>query len=634
MPRLPLFPASSIDRAPDSLTVGNHLEQARKVFIGGNRLAARWRGRERFVIVETGFGQGLNFLATWSGWRDDAARPAQLHYLAVEHRPFSAEQLAHLHAALPPELACLSQELRSAWPPLIRGFHRLLLDHGRVVLTLVLDDPADCLSEIDASADAFYLTGFTPEKKTGLSAPGVLARLNRLAAPDATLASDSMPDAVRKPLLQAGFVFDTDPENGMPTGRFAPRWQMPQRRIALPERAAIVIGAGLAGSAACHRLAARGWQVTLIERHARPAQEASGNLAGIVRPLISKDDNLSSQLARAAYLFTRRLWDQAGGIGTGFSGEACGVLQLAADPAEARLQRDTALTHGFPREYAEWIDGPAAAALTGAQTSFGGWLFAGGGWVHPAGLCRALLETCGPRVQTRFMCDAACLERNGGRWQVTDREGGIIAEAPVIIIANGTYGNSFHQTQYLPLAAVRGQVTHIPEASLPGLSMVLCGEAYLTRAANGVCSVGASYDFDDDPLPRKSSQQENLSRLARMLPHTAGLEALPLSGRVGFRCVTPDRLPLVGALPDYDAAAGAGGTRLRDVPRLPDAYALLGYGSRGLIWAPFAAELLASSLNGEPLPIEASLAAALDPARFLLKTHRRGHTPSTQGRTV
>jgi tRNA 5-methylaminomethyl-2-thiouridine biosynthesis bifunctional protein len=60
------------------------------------------------------------------------------------------------------------------------------------------------------------------------------------------------------------------------------------------------------------------------------------------------------------------------------------------------------------------------------------------------------------------------------------------------------------------------------------------------------------------------------------------------------------------------------------VPRLPGLYGLLGYGSRGLIWAPFAAELLASSLEGEPLPIERTLAEALDPARFVLKAYRRG----------
>jgi tRNA 5-methylaminomethyl-2-thiouridine biosynthesis bifunctional protein len=45
---------------------------------------------------------------------------------------------------------------------------------------------------------------------------------------------------------------------------------------------------------------------------------------------------------------------------------------------------------------------------------------------------------------------------------------------------------------------------------------------------------------------------------------------------------------------------------------------LLGYASRGLIWAPLAAELLAAQLQGEPLPVENKIAAALDPARFLL----------------
>ena len=62
--------------------------------------------------------------------------------------------------------------------------------------------------------------------------------------------------------------------------------------------------------------------------------------------------------------------------------------------------------------------------------------------------------------------------------------------------------------------------------------------------------------------------------------------------------------------------------------RLPGMHALLGYGSRGLVWASFAAELLAARLEGEPLPIENTLADALDPARFALKTHRRGPSSS------
>jgi tRNA 5-methylaminomethyl-2-thiouridine biosynthesis bifunctional protein len=399
---------------------------------------------------------------------------------------------------------------------------------------------------------------------------------------------------------------------------------LPLRRTAEVGREAIIIGAGLAGSAACERLAARGWQLTLIERHAQPAQEASGNLAGIVMPLMSKDDNVSSRLARAAYLFTLQLWKQLGGIGDAFSGEACGVLQLATDGAQEELQKQTAEQWNYPPGFAHWIDAAAASRLVGGETSSGGWLFPQGGWVHPESLCRALLAACGSRLETRFAQSAVRLERVGAIWRASDEHGTVIAEAPVAILANGTNATIYSQTHGLPLTSMRGQVTHLPEALLPAVPVVLCGEGYLTRPSQGMCSIGASYDADDDRSLRADSHEENLRRLAQILPHaTAGLEDVPMAGRVGFRCVTPDRLPLVGALPDYDAIKRVSGSRLRDVPRLPGLYGLLGYGSRGLIWAPFAAELLAAHLDGGPLPVESELAAALDPARFLLKAHRR-----------
>src|SRR6476661_900913 len=73
--------------------------QARHVFLDGNALPTRWQGRESFVIVETGFGLGLNFLATWQAWRDDPRRSRRLHFVSVERAPFSRADLA---AALEP----------------------------------------------------------------------------------------------------------------------------------------------------------------------------------------------------------------------------------------------------------------------------------------------------------------------------------------------------------------------------------------------------------------------------------------------------------------------------------------------------------------------------------------------------
>ena len=143
----------------------------------------------------------------------------------------------------------------------------------------------------------------------------------------------------------------------------------------------------------------------------------------------------------------------------------------------------------------------------------------------------------------------------------------------------------------------------------------------MTPAVGGWHSVGASDDDHDDPALRADSQRDNLAKVGSLMGDERIGLAAPLEGRVGFRCVAPDRLPLVGALPA--AQHGAGVERLREIVRHPGLYGLLGYASRGLTWAPLAAELLASQLHGDPLPLEADLATALDPARFILRARRR-----------
>jgi tRNA 5-methylaminomethyl-2-thiouridine biosynthesis bifunctional protein len=86
--------------------------------------------------------------------------------------------------------------------------------------------------------------------------------------------------------------------------------------------------------------------------------------------------------------------------------------------------------------------------------------------------------------------------------------------------------------------------------------------------------------------------------------------------------VAADRLPLIGALPD--AGACHPGAPARNFPRLPGLFGAFAYASRGLTWATLGGELIASVVEGEPLPIEGDLADAIDPARFLLRRARRG----------
>jgi tRNA 5-methylaminomethyl-2-thiouridine biosynthesis bifunctional protein len=189
------------------------LGQARHVFLGGNHLPERWRGRDRFVIVETGFGAGLNFLACWAAWREDVARSRTLHFISCELHPFRVDDLAQLHTNWP-ELAPLSAQLRAQWPALVGGMHPLHLDEGQVCLTLIFGDASEELAQINALADAFFLDGFSPAKNPAMWSAQIFHSLSRLAAPDATLATWSVAGKVREGLRRAQFVVEKIPGFG------------------------------------------------------------------------------------------------------------------------------------------------------------------------------------------------------------------------------------------------------------------------------------------------------------------------------------------------------------------------------------------------------------------------------------
>ena len=180
------------------------LGQILHVFMAGNGLPQRWQARSSFTILETGFGLGLSFLTTWQAWRDDPQRSEALHFISVEKYPFSASDLGSLHADWP-QFSELSQALIANWPPLSEGRHDVLLDDGRVRLTLLLGDALQQLPQVDFAVDAVYLDGFAPSKNPDMWSPPLFLQLARLAASDCTLATWAVAGAVRRGLQDAGF---------------------------------------------------------------------------------------------------------------------------------------------------------------------------------------------------------------------------------------------------------------------------------------------------------------------------------------------------------------------------------------------------------------------------------------------
>jgi tRNA 5-methylaminomethyl-2-thiouridine biosynthesis bifunctional protein len=559
------------------------IEKKRHVFLGGNDLPARWASRRRFVILETGFGLGLNFLVTLQAWRRDPRRCERLHFVSIEKHPFSLADLQQAHQSYP-QVREEAAELHARWPLLTPGVHRL--EFGNAVLTLFLAD-IKALRDLRLAADAIYLDGFSPARNGEMWSPAVLRAISRLAAPDATAATWSVAGAVRRALEETGFAVEKRPGFGNKKEMLVARnTRQGKVRDAPTERRAVVVGAGLAGAAVCERLCARGWEVELYERHAGPAQEASGNHAGTFHPVVTPDDSVFARLTRAGFLFSSSYWK-------GFSGirwDPCGVLQLARDDKEEASQRTSVAALALPPEYAQYVTREEASAHAGVPVAAPGLWFPEGGWIQPRSLVEAQLEACGNRLKTFFKKNLSQLP-----------------DAPAVILANSAEAPKLQDIPHLRMRRVRGQVSHLAAAEIDAPHVVLLRGGMILPPVGGVCVVGASFDLDDgDPAPRADSDAGNLERLKRILPWSENPGIV--ESRVAFRAVTPDRLPVVGKL-------GEG------------VYGAFAYGSRGLVWAALAAELIACELEGEPLPLEGKLADALHPQRFARRAESRGSRP-------
>src|SRR5258706_1378983 len=374
------------------------LAQADHVFLKGNQLPERWRGRETFVIVETGFGLGLNFLATWQAWRRDPRRCRRLHFVSVEKHPFSLQDLRTLHERYP-QVKEEAAELHSTWPLLVPGGHRLVFEGGAVTLTLFFAD-IKVIRVLKLAADAVYLDGFAPAKNPEMWSPQTLRAISRLAAPGATVATWSVASSVRATLEETGFEVEKRPGFGFKKEMLCARLVRKGNEVAsVRTRTATVVGAGLAGAAVCERLCARGWEVTLIEKHAGPAQEASGNHAGTFHPIVTPDDSLFARLTRAAFLLSLSSWKRLPAT----RWDACGALQLARNEKEEISQQASVAALALPPEYAQLVTREEASAHAGVPVAAGGPWFPQAGWNHPQPLGRGGLDAGRGRAKGIFL---------------------------------------------------------------------------------------------------------------------------------------------------------------------------------------------------------------------------------------
>jgi tRNA 5-methylaminomethyl-2-thiouridine biosynthesis bifunctional protein len=408
----------------------------------------------------------------------------------------------------------------------------------------------------------------------------------------------------------------------------------------------VVLGAGLAGCAAAWALCREGWQVTLLDRHDQPAQEASGNPGGLFHSVLHGEDGVHARAHRAAALQTAALtapWIEAGRL----PGQCQGLIRLDtqhdAGSAQALLDK-----LGLPIDHVSWLTLQAARDLSGLEVPSGGWLFHQGGWLCPKDYARVLLEEARATGRLTWLGDASAqrLAHKHHSWQVLGPADQVLAQGDALILANAHGVQRLLDTlpdalavAPMPMGQVRGQISRLPSGGgLDGTApqRPVAGSGYALDLSDGTLLCGAtSHQHDLDPDLREADHRHNLRQAARLGAWRGADDApLPegLQGRVGWRATTADRLPLVGALPLplSQLQAAPRPVRLeqpRLIPRRQDdhggLYVISGLGSRGITWAALAARLLAHWVAGSPCPVEADLRDAMDPARWLSRRANR-----------
>ena len=609
--------------------------QARHVFLAGNGLPARWRGRKRFVILETGFGLGHNFLATWAEWREDTERCDTLHFVSIESAPPSREWVASL--VRDPAIAELAAELVAAWPPLTWNLHRLAFDDGAVQLLLAFGDVGAWMPQLTAEVDAFFLDGFAPARHPSMWQPRLFKAMARMAAPDATVATWTSARPVRDALSAAGFAVELGHGQGgkrdITLGRFAPRFVPPTlpRRAAASARAAnepvVIVGAGLAGCATSWALAELGLSSIVVERGSQIAGEGSGNAAGLFHGVVHGADGRHARWYRAAALAAASATTAA--LAHGTNGSAGGLLRIDADAGGVAAMQATLDRLGLPADYVRAVDADEAGRLAGTAIASPAWHFAHGGWVDPRDLASSFLARAGNRIELRLGVEIAAIHRDGGRWCLADESGRVVVEAGAVVLANGGGAFDLLGEPAWTVTKSRGQVSAASEAAWPSsnlLRMPVAGAGYVLPASNGRVWFGATSQRDDDDLSvRTSDHLANIARLETLLAAAPILDVAGLIGRTGLRWHAADRLPVIGAVPVTGADITSG--RLdqpRFIARCPGLFVIAALGSRGIASAALGGPVLAALISGAPVPVEADLLDAIDPARFVSRASRRG----------
>ena len=596
-------------------SIENGLDETRSVFLQGAGFPDRF-GDDLTIVGELGFGTGLNFLALWQSFLENAKPNARLHFVSVEGFPLTRDDAQRALSAFP-EIEPFAKALTAAWPSPHNGPHRRVFEKGRVTLTVFHNDVEAALPQMDFQADAWFLDGFAPAKNPQMWADTLYDEIARLSKPGALAASFTVAGHVRRGLASAGFEVSKQPGFGRKRERLEAIYRgtahTPKPSPFAPPDALdgpiAIIGGGIAAASLVEALSRRSRDIRVFAEGGW-ARGASSAPKGLLTARLGLQDSPKQRAFLAAFDYATHLYASTGAF------EQTGIFTLSDSEGLDRAKRlADRLDDGFVFQNAK-----LASHRTGEPVLGGLWQARAGAF-NPKGLIAAIHGGHSARD-----CAIAAIESSDDGVILMDRQGARVFEGAAVIYAGGAYGTKLIDAAF-KTRPVAGRVG-VFETSAPPTAPV-DGFGYLAPFQDGIV-LGSTHIHDHDPGTAQSAESELRETLGEALPVLAQTLGAQTQSWAGVRCSTLDHDPVSGVLPasDYSSvwqalAKGRSGTEPIQSACDRRVLALTGLGGRGFTHAPLLAESLVSRLCGEPDLLQADSLQALHPARFVWRGLKR-----------
>ncbi len=644
------------------------IEESQYVFIEGCQLEQDWDrltktiNRKQFCIAELGFGSGLNFINTALLWhtrqnKDQALNDQHLHYISIEKRPLSIENLRKIYRQWE-QFSTISKPLLKHYPSTTFGKHQLQFTHHNLTLTLFFMPAeialADLVKESESQqqkliVDHWFLDGFAPAKNISMWETEIAEKIAQLSAAETRLSTYSVASVVKKPLMEVGFQITKRAGFGrkreMLTARFNPeikqkekskfiniKYEAPwfyQSHSKTPERVAIV-GSGIAGCAMAYSLHLQNIKSDLYECNSSIASAASGAAAGIFHPQLTRDMNYNSQFNWLAYLYLLRFLSDLGQTEKNKLILSQGVDRVL----KSSVIKEELMTLVEDFNFGHWIKD---ASNLSQSTKIIQYPHAAA--INMPAFCQLLLDRIPDNQKEIFLNQRInkINQEKDGQWVInSDKQK---QRYKHLVFCGGANSNLIQSLFKSPTNVSRGQTCFFGHQQLAQkLSHTLCEKIYLVPRDNNQFHLGTTFEsFIDDQLNSESQQSmlknaaELLEKLSLPFLSSKEISNLELNGTMGYRLHSSDRLPIIGGAVDYHKLendfSDLGQKRIKRDPlsyyNRAGLWLNTGYGSHGLLYSLLSSQHLTSMITNSISPIDNNLSNAIHPARFIIRHLRQ-----------